>query len=74
MSLINTNEEMNTVPFAEESAENRLERLRDWERCHGVSFLLRTGGVCLSGACCDDSQVPGSGLATGAGDPTIEHL
>ena len=28
-------------------SENRLERLRDWERCHGVSFLLRTGGVCL---------------------------
>ena len=39
---------MNSVPFAEEeSSENRLERLRDWERCHGVSFLLRTGGVCL---------------------------
>ena len=38
---------MNSVPFAEESSENRLERLRDWERCHGVSFLLGTGGVCL---------------------------
>ena len=48
MSLINTNEEMNSLPFAEEeSSENRLERLRDWERCHGVSFLLGTGGVCL---------------------------
>ena len=31
----------------EESSENRLERLRDWERCHGVRFLLGTGGVCL---------------------------
>ena len=49
MNLINKNEdeEMNSVPFAEESSENRLERLRDWERCHGVSFLLGTGGVCL---------------------------
>ena len=28
-------------------SEKRLERLRDGERCHGVSFLLRTGGVSL---------------------------
>ena len=74
MSLINTNEEMNTVPFAEESAENRLERLRDWERCHGVSFLLRTGGVCLEHVVLTARYLGQGSPQVLAGDPTIEHL